>query len=249
MELVTMNITDIIPYENNPRLNDQAVEAVKESIKQCGYVAPIIVDENNVILAGHTRLKALKSLGREQAEVIVRKGLTEKQKKKYRLLDNKTNEFADWDLDKLEIELEDLDFEGFDFGFGLEDLAEVEEPPAENIYTSKVDIPQYEPSGEDVSLADCVDKEKYELLMKHIKDSSISDDEKFFLILGAARHLCFNYKKIADYYAGKASPEMQKLMEESAMVLIDYNDAIKNGYAVLRKTVTDLMTEDGYDEE
>ena len=63
MELITMNLADIIPYENNPRLNDQAVEAVKQSIKQCGYVAPIIVDENNVVLAGHTRLKALVSLG------------------------------------------------------------------------------------------------------------------------------------------------------------------------------------------
>ena len=121
MELVTMNISDIKPYPNNPRINDGAVEAVKESIKQCGYIAPIIVDENNVVLAGHTRLKALKSLGREQTEVIVRRGLTEEQKRKYRLLDNKTGEFAEWDFDKLEEELDGLDFDGFDFGFGTED--------------------------------------------------------------------------------------------------------------------------------
>ena len=63
MELVTMKLSDIVPYENNPRINNQAVEAVKESIRQCGYVAPIIVDEYNVILAGHTRLKALLSMG------------------------------------------------------------------------------------------------------------------------------------------------------------------------------------------
>lgn len=249
MELITMKIADIIPYENNPRINEQAVEAVKESIRQCGYVAPIIVDENNVILAGHTRIKALQSMGEKQTEVIVRRGLTDEQKKKYRILDNKTAEIAEWDFDKLEIELEDLDFDGFDFGFDDLDFEDEEEKPAENIYTSKVDIPQYEPSGEDVQLADCVEQVKYEELMQHIKVSHVSDDEKMFLLLAAARHLCFNYKKIADYYAGKASKEMQELMEESALVIIDYNDAIKNGYAVLRKTVTDLMTEDGYGEE
>lgn len=131
MELITMALSEIIPYENNPRVNDDAVEAVAESIRQCGYVAPIIIDENNVILAGHTRLKALLSLGREQTEVIVRGGLTEDQKRKYRLLDNKTNELAEWDFDLLADELDGLDFEGFDFGFDLD----VEEPePVDDDY-------------------------------------------------------------------------------------------------------------------
>ena len=126
MQIVNIKLSDIKPYENNPRRNDQAVEAVAESIKQCGYIAPIIVDEDNVILAGHTRYKALKKLGRKEAECIVKAGLTEEQKRKYRLLDNKTNEFAEWDLDLLADELEGLDFGDFDFGF---DLGEDEEPP------------------------------------------------------------------------------------------------------------------------
>lgn len=119
-ELKTVKLKDIVPYENNPRHNDQAVDAVKESIKQCEYIAPIIVDEDMVILCGHTRQKALKSLGRKEAEVMVVTGLTEEQKKKYRLLDNKTNELATWDIDLLEVELEDLDFDGYDFGFPKE---------------------------------------------------------------------------------------------------------------------------------
>lgn len=117
--LKTVDINDIIPYENNPRHNDQAVEAVAESIKQCEYIAPIIVDENMVILAGHTRHKALQLLGEENVEVMIIEGLTKKQKKKYRLLDNKTNEFASWDFDALTTELENLDFGDFDFGFVL----------------------------------------------------------------------------------------------------------------------------------
>lgn len=122
MEIKVMKLTDVVPYENNPRKNDQAVDAVMESIKQCGYVAPIIVDENHIILAGHTRYKALKKLGKKEAEVIIRSGLSDEQKRKYRILDNKTSEFADWDFEKLEAEMKDIDFGSFDFGFDFSKL-------------------------------------------------------------------------------------------------------------------------------
>lgn len=119
-ELRVMALDDIRPYENNPRHNDQAVDAVAESIRQCEYIAPIVVDEDFVILAGHTRAKALEKLGREEAEVMIVSGLTNEQKKKYRLLDNKTNELAEWDFDKLTKELEGLDFDDYDFGFDID---------------------------------------------------------------------------------------------------------------------------------
>lgn len=122
LNLKRMKLTDIVPYENNPRNNDKAVEAVVESIKQCGYVAPIIVDEENIILAGHTRYKALQKLGKKEAEVVIRAGLSDEQKRKYRILDNKTTEFADWDFSKLEQELAGLEFGGFDFGFDFSRL-------------------------------------------------------------------------------------------------------------------------------
>lgn len=139
MELVKLPISKIKPYPNNPRKNDSAVDAVAESIRQCEYIAPIVVDENNVVLAGHTRLKALKKLGYEEAECVVKTGLTEEQKRKYRLLDNKTNELAEWDFDLLADELDGLDFDGFDFGFDIDDDEQREvveddydaEPPVE----------------------------------------------------------------------------------------------------------------------
>ena len=99
MQLVTKKLSEIRPYERNPRRNDPAMASVMESIQQCTYVAPIVVDEDGVILAGHTRYRALKKLKRKEAEVIVKTGLTEEQKRKYRLLDNKTAELAGWDLD------------------------------------------------------------------------------------------------------------------------------------------------------
>lgn len=121
MQIQTLKLSDIHPYERNARKNDGAVDAVAESIRQCEYVAPIIVDENNVILAGHTRWKALKKLGYSDAEVVVKTGLTDEQKRKYRLLDSKTGELAEWDYDLLAEELEGLDFGDLDLDWGFGD--------------------------------------------------------------------------------------------------------------------------------
>lgn len=119
MELCTLRINEIKPYRRNARKNDKAVDAVAKSIEQCTYIAPIVVDEDHVILAGHTRWKALKKLGRTECECIVKDGLTEEQKKKYRLLDNKTNELADWDFDLLADELDGLDFGDLELDWGV----------------------------------------------------------------------------------------------------------------------------------
>lgn len=116
MEYVKKRLSELKPYENNPRINDEAVDDVAESIRQCSYIAPIIVDEDGVILAGHTRYKALKKLKYQECEVVVASNLTEAQKKKYRLYDNKTAEMASWDQKKLSAELCDVDFQGYDFG-------------------------------------------------------------------------------------------------------------------------------------
>lgn len=117
MELTFMRMSDLKEYENNPRDTSGAVDAVAESIRQCGYLSPIIIDEAGVILAGHTRYKALQKLGVEEIPVVMKTDLTEEQKKKYRILDNRVGELSYWDYEKLYEELEDLDFEGFAFGF------------------------------------------------------------------------------------------------------------------------------------
>lgn len=121
MNIVTIELSEIKPYERNARRNNHAVDAVAESIRQCEYVAPIVVDESNVILAGHTRWKALKKLGYKEAECVVKSGLTDEQKRKYRLLDNKTGELADWDFDMLAEELEGLDFGDLELNWGFPD--------------------------------------------------------------------------------------------------------------------------------
>lgn len=120
MEIKTMKLTDLIPYENNPRNNDGAVEYVANSINQFGFKVPIVVDKNNVIVAGHTRYLAAERLGLDEVPVIIADDLTDKQIKAYRLADNKTAERASWDFEKLTDEIADIemDFNLPDFGFG-----------------------------------------------------------------------------------------------------------------------------------
>lgn len=128
MNIVNKKLTDLIPYDKNPRKNDEAVKYVAESIKQFGFKVPIVIDKNNVIVAGHTRYKASKKLKLEEVPCIVADDLTEEQIKAYRLADNKVAEKAEWDFDLLGEELEDL----FDFDmtmFGFDDV--LEEEPAE----------------------------------------------------------------------------------------------------------------------
>lgn len=170
----TWPLEKIIPYENNPRKNDEAVADVMESIRQCENLDPIEVDENGIILSGHTRLKALQKLKYAETDVVVYEGLSDEQKRKYRLLANKTNEKSGWDIERLDEELADLDFQGYDFGFDLGDDDEEDDK-----YTMRVNIPQYEPVGDTPNFADMLDSEKADSLIRHIEEASgITDEER-----------------------------------------------------------------------
>lgn len=105
MEIIIKGIDEIRPYENNPRVNDGAVGAVAESIREFGFQQPIVVDRDGVIIAGHTRYKAAQKLGMTEVPVVVADNLTDEQVKAYRLADNKTGELAEWDFSALEEEL------------------------------------------------------------------------------------------------------------------------------------------------
>lgn len=110
-------VESIKPYERNPRKNDNAVDALANSIKEFGFKVPIIVDKSNMIVAGHTRYKAAKKLGMAKVPVIVADDLTPKQVKAFRLVDNKVAELSEWDYDILPDEIQGIDFNMVDFGF------------------------------------------------------------------------------------------------------------------------------------
>lgn len=114
----------------------------------------------------------------------------------------------------------------------------------DNKYTTTIKIPQYEPTNNYVHPIMLVNSTKTNKLIKEIQQSNVSEDEKKFLIMAAQRHLVFNYSLIADYYSN-ASKEMQELMEKSALVIIDFNNAIANGYVKLSKNIEDIMKKTG----
>lgn len=121
MKVQNVSIDSIKPYENNPRNNDQGVDAVAKSIKEFNWQQPIVVDKDNVIIVGHTRYKAAKKLGMDKVPVVVADNLSPEQVKAYRLADNKTGELTDWDNALLSDELDDiLNIDMSDFGFDLE---------------------------------------------------------------------------------------------------------------------------------
>ena len=117
MQIVEKKVTELKAYEKNPRKNDNAVGPVAESIKEFGFKVPIIIDKDNVIVAGHTRLKAAKRLKLKTVPCIVADDLTPEQIKAFRLADNKVSEFAEWDMDFLTPELKEIDFDMALFGF------------------------------------------------------------------------------------------------------------------------------------
>ena len=120
MEIKMVKVDDLKPYENNPRFNDDAVQYVAKSIKEFGFKVPIVLDKNNVIVAGHTRYKASMELGLKEVPCIVADDLSEEQIKAFRLADNKVSEQASWNYDLLDLELDDIiDIKMDDFGFDL----------------------------------------------------------------------------------------------------------------------------------
>ncbi|MSQ94782.1 MAG: chromosome partitioning protein ParB, partial [Gemmataceae bacterium] len=139
------NINDIKPYQNNPRVNDLAVDAVAASIRQFGFRQPIVVDEESVIIVGHTRCKAALKLGLIEVPVHVAIGLSPAQAKAYRLADNQTATLSQWDEERLPLELAELQKMDFDLnmtGFSSEELLRLLEPLKPDGLTDPDDVPE-----------------------------------------------------------------------------------------------------------
>src|SRR5271166_2096525 len=125
MQVVMRKLSEIREYEGNPRFNDEAVDAVAASIKEFGFRQPLVLDEQDMIIVGHTRFKAAKKLGLEEVPCHIAVGLSPAQAKAYRIADNQTATIASWDQDKLPLELMALQEAGFDLdltGFSADEL-------------------------------------------------------------------------------------------------------------------------------
>lgn len=138
MNIQSVNINNLKPYENNPRNNKEAIDYVMNSIKEFGFKVPLVIDKQNVIVCGHTRYLAAKKLHMKELPCIIADDLTDEQIKAFRLADNKVSEFSEWDMELLNDELLNLDLDMDMFGFGFEDDEEIKEPKERDDLSDKV---------------------------------------------------------------------------------------------------------------
>lgn len=254
-------VSDLLPSARNARTHSKGqVRQLVRSIERWGWTMPVLVDEENEIIAGHGRVLAAKELLLRKVPVIVAKGWSEDEKRAYRIADNKLTLNGEWDEDMLQAEIEALeDFDVSLLGFSdneLAELAKIGDDDEANPYTMKVESPVYEPTGEEPEPEELCDTTKSNELVGRIVEAGLPDEVRDFLIRAASRHIRFDYGKIAEFYA-HASPEIQELMEDSALVIVDFRKAIESGYVRvcdrLRELAGDAIIErrdeDAEDEE
>ena len=140
MNIVDLSIDELIPYENNPRNNEKAIEKVAASIKEFGFKVPLVINKDKVIVTGHTRYLASKKLGLTTVPCLIADDLTDEQVKAFRLADNKVSEFAQWDFELLNKELAELEMNMADFGFV--NMSEIEWADVDDLTEEKYEEPK-----------------------------------------------------------------------------------------------------------
>ena len=227
---------------SNPRIikNDKFKKLVKsiQEFPEMLKLRPIVVDENMMVLGGNMRLKASKDAGLKEVWIEVAEGLTEEQKKEFIVKDNVG--FGEWEWDMLANEWDSVQLAewGLDVWENQDDTIVEEEEQIRNIKA-----PTYDPKNEKPQPDKLYNTDKVENLIDKIKELKLHNTEQAFLIYAAYRHTIFDYSKIADFYA-HSTKEVQELMEDSALVIIDSDKAIENGYVRLTKDLTKILNEE-----
>lgn len=233
IEYLAINTVKLNP--DNPRQITRAKMALLiKSLQECPSLfdaRPLLISTRtgeNIIIGGNMRYRAAKDLKYEKVPCVILPELTEAQEREIAIKDN--GSFGVWDYDILANQWSDLPLS--DWGLDIPDITSDEN------YSRKIETPEYKPNGENEQIQDLFDDTKTNELIKEIRKSNIDEEIQEFLIRAAARHRVFNYAKIANYYCN-ASKKIQDLMEKSALVIIDYDKAIANGYV---KTIDEIIT-------
>lgn len=234
-ERVDINSLTFDP-RNARKHSKRNIQSIKDSLQSFSQVKPIIVNTANVVVAGNGTLQAVRELHDETkderwATIDIRRiNFTSEEAAAYGLADNRSAELAEWDEDTLQELLTELDKQGWDvegLGWNEKELKDIlpqfdenGNPITNDKYTNKIKIPVYVPTGPKPEIKELITK---------IDDYDIPKNEKEFLKYAAQRHIVFNFQNIAEYYA-QSDKTLQELFEDSALVLIDYEKAIENGF-------------------
>jgi hypothetical protein len=238
MKAYNEKISKVKPNPNNPRIiKDDKFEKLVRSIKEFPKmleIRPIVVNDDMIVLGGNMRLKACKEAGLKEVPIIKASDLTEEEQKQFIIKDNVSGGEWEWDMLANEWDVEQLE------DWGLDVLNNQNE---DDIYTTKVDSPTYEIKGEKPEEEDLYNLGKYNQLMDKINNSDVDEKTKLFLQMAATRHIVFDYGLIAEFYAHE-DEKTQELMEDSALVIIDYDKAIELGFVKLFGTLETLAETD-----
>lgn len=241
--------------DKNARKHDKKnLKSIKDSLDKFGQVEPLVVQKSTMkVIGGNGRLAAMKELGWKDCDIALIDVDNDKAKALGLVL-NRSAELAEWDEDNLKEILSELDEEGWDLealGWDDESLSEILPKDADgnalseedSAYTKKIKAPVYEPKGPKPELKELFDLSKTLELVKKIEASDLPKNEKEFLKYAAQRHIVFNYQNIAEYYA-HSDKSVQELFEDSALVIIDFNKAIENGFVKLSKDIAEAYADE-----
>ncbi len=243
MKITLVSTNSLNPAEYNPRqiTNKQYLD-LKSSMEKFGCVDPIIININperlNVVVGGHQRLRILRELGAEKVPTVS-VNLSEEDERELNVRLNKSG--GDWDIDILAnefdvVDLKEWGFKDVELGFNIDKIED-------DSYTKKINTPIYEPKGIKPKVSELYNEDKGFELLEKIRKSKVSKAEKEFLTIASFRHVVFDYSKIAEYYA-QSNKEMQELMEDSALVIIDFKKAIEDGYVKLAEQISNEYNEE-----
>jgi hypothetical protein len=234
-----ININELKLNDANPRfIRDDKFKKLVESLKnfpEMAEVREVVVNTDNVILGGNMRYRAMKEAGWTEVPVKVVDWPEDKQKE-FIIKDNVSGGEWDWDLLADEWNVVELE----EWGLDLPIAGELERDES---YTTKVDSPNYEPTGDQPEIEQLYNYTKTNELLQSIQSADIDGDIKDFLVKAAQRHTVFDYQNIAEYYA-HTSEEVQELMEQSALIVIDYEQALEGGFIQLSQELKEIQQEE-----
>lgn len=253
-------VAALIPYAMNSRKHeDWQVAKIAASIREFGWTNPVLIDEQGTIIAGHARVMAAAKLEIADVPCIVLGHLTSAQRRAYVIADNRLSELASWNIEFLAPEIEALKDQDYNIeltGFDDASLNELFQTTSDdgtatgsggdddNPYSKNVEPPIYKPTGEKPDESELFNSDKTEKLLAEIKAADIPEKIKKVLRFAAHRHTVFNYQNMAEYYA-HAPKGVQELMENSALVIIDFGKAIEQGFIQLADKIAEEYLDEG----
>jgi len=249
-------IDELIPDDKNfNKGTEYGNSLIEKSLRKFGAGRSVLIDKNNRIIAGNKTIENASAIGLDDVIVVETDGkkivavkrtdidLDSKEGRELALADNQTSAVNfSIDEDVLKDVSDELEIDLGEWGISLDENDS-------NPYVKKIESPIYEPNGECPATSDLYDDTKTKSLIADIDKSGIDDDVKTFLKLASMRHVVFDYGKIAEYYC-HAPADVQRLFEDSALIIIDFKDAVRGGYVKLRDEIRKVMFEDvfAYDE-